>query len=414
MKPHTIKLIDSWIGQPVCFLLTLWNKLIQFIRPFQNKAPQKILFIKLIEQGATVLAYSAIKEGIKMVGKENVYFCVFKKNRPILDIMAIIPEKNILSIREDNFFIFISDILKLLIKTRKLKIDTTIDMEFFSRASAILAYLSGAKYRVGLHRFTSEYPYRGDLMTHKVQYNPYLHTSKGYLLLVEALKHNPDETPLLKIPANELSVEIPRFIASDEEKQNVKKIILQELEQNYNVSKTDIPSPVILLNPNASDMLPLRKWQEDRFIELGKRISFSYPNALIIITGAPDERVAAEKICERIKSKENNSVPIISLAGKTTLRELFTLYTISDVIVTNDSGPGHFASMTDIKSIVLFGPETPELFGPMKGNIVWKKLACSPCVNVFNHRFSPCKNNICMQTISVDEVFKEVELVLTK
>ena len=45
------------------------------------------------------------------------------------------------------------------------------------------------------------------------------------------------------------------------------------------------------------------------------------------------------------------------------MRELLTLYTLADVLVTNDSGPAHFASLTPVHTVVLFGPETPLLFG---------------------------------------------------
>jgi hypothetical protein len=44
--------------------------------------------------------------------------------------------------------------------------------------------------------------------------------------------------------------------------------------------------------------------------------------------------------------------------------------------------------------------------------VIWKELACSPCVSVFNHRLSPCRNNVCMQSITVDEVFGEITRVL--
>ena len=50
------------------------------------------------------------------------------------------------------------------------------------------------------------------------------------------------------------------------------------------------------------------------------------------------------------------------LAGKTTLRQLLVLYTLAEVLVTNDSGPAHFATLTRIRVVMLFGPETPELF----------------------------------------------------
>ena len=57
-------------------------------------------------------------------------------------------------------------------KIRRLGIDATVDMEFFARAPAVLAFLTGARRRVGLHRFTTEGPYRGDLLTHRVAAQP--------------------------------------------------------------------------------------------------------------------------------------------------------------------------------------------------------------------------------------------------
>jgi ADP-heptose:LPS heptosyltransferase len=160
----------------------------------------------------------------------------------------------------------------------------------------------------------------------------------------------------------------------------------------------------VLLNPNASDMLPLRKWETARFIELGRRIAAKHPEATVAITGAPAEAESAKAVAEAI------GPGVLCLAGQTTLRELIVLYTMADVLVTNDSGPGHFASLTPIASIVLFGPETPALFGPLGRNtqVVWANLACSPCVSALNHRFSPCKNNVCMQRIGLDEVMELV------
>src|SRR6185436_277360 len=136
----------------------------------------------------------------------------------------------------------------------------------------------------------------------------------------------------------------------------------------------------------------------------------SYPGALVVLTGAPFEQAIADSLCRSLASPR-----VISVAGQTNLRELLTLYTLANVLVTNDSGPGHFASLTPVHAIVLFGPETPRLFGPLAPatTVIWKELACSPCVSVFNHRLSPCRNNVCMQSIGVDEVFEAVRAVVT-
>lgn len=405
MDPNTIRLIDKYIGQCLCFFLTCCRYLIDlFFRSKETKPVHKILFIKLVEQGATVLAYSAIREAIQTYGKENVFFCVFSENQAILHVMDLIPPPNIVPIRHTNIFVFIADISKLILFSRKERIDATIDMEFFSRASAILAYLVGACSRVGLHRFNSEVPYRGDLMTHKIQYNPYLHTAKTYLLLVKALKMDSGEIPLPKYPIKSLNVSAPIFVPTEEEK----VLFLSEL---HTVGMIILGKPIVLLNPNASDMLPLRKWPTMKFIKLAEKIIVNYPDAIIIITGAPSEEESARLLCEEINSKR-----VFNFAGKTTIRELLVLYTLADILVTNDSGPGHFASMTNIHNIVLFGPETPQLFGAIGGNYhyVSAQLSCSPCVNVYNHRFSPCKNNRCMDEISVQSVFDLIEMCLNK
>ena len=142
-----------------------------------------------------------------------------------------------------------------------------------------------------------------------------------------------------------------------------------------------------------------------------QRLLAAYPNATVVVTGAPAEGPAAATLCAAIGSPR-----AISLAGKTTLRELLTLYSLADVLVTNDSGPAHFASLTPIHTVVLFGPETPRLFGSLSRSttIIWKELACSPCVSVFNHRLSPCRNNVCMQEITVADVYSAVEAALAR
>jgi hypothetical protein len=36
---------------------------------------------------------------------------------------------------------------------------------------------------------------------------------------------------------------------------------------------------------------------------------------------------------------------------------------------------------------------------------LWAGIACSPCANAYNNRQSVCRNNLCMQAITVDDVF---------
>src|SRR5689334_13906992 len=265
MRTTTIRALDYWLGVPATALLT-------GIRRLQSERytpPKRILFLKFIEQGATVLAQDAIARAIRAVGRENVFFCVFESNRAILDVTGVIPSQNILVIRDKALTTFAQDFLGAARFARSNAIDTVIDMEFFSRASAIFAFLCGAATRVGLHRFTGELPYRGDLMTHRIQYLPQLHIALQYSVLVEAALHAPDDQPLLKIPLERITATampaLPSFTPTAEE--------LSAMRQRLGSAK-----PIIVLNPNASDLLPLRKWETAKFGELARRILAGYPD----------------------------------------------------------------------------------------------------------------------------------------
>lgn len=393
----TLQHTDRWIGAPLCALFTFARKILGRARPPAPRRPHRILFVKFAEQGSTVLAYPAICRAIEMVGRENVYFVVFEDNRFILDVMEIIPEGNVITIVTRSPFALAVTALRAILKARKIGIDAAVDLEFLTRFSALLTFLTGAKSRVGLHTFFGDGPYRGDLMTHRLLYNPHLHTSQMFDAMVEALARDPALLPTFDFmaPSNQA---VPKFQARPGEEAEIDALLRRE---NPRLGS----APLILLNPNAGDLLPLRRWPPAHYIELARRLLKRYPDLFIGFTGAPAEAAAINQLANELASDR-----VIPLAGKTTLRQVLLLYTRSQILVTNDSGPAHFASMTSIHVVTLFGPETPALFAARSPNttVLWAGIACSPCVNANNNRQSVCRNNLCMQAITVDEVFEKV------
>jgi ADP-heptose:LPS heptosyltransferase len=396
LDTRTLQFIDRWIGMVVCGVLSLARRLVDSSQPGSlARKPAKILFVKFAEQGSTVLAYQAISRAIEIVGRENIYFLVFQENRFILDVMNLIPKENVITVSHKNLFDASLNALRALKRIRQLGIDAAVDLEFFSRSSAALTFLSGAKSRVGFHTFFGEGPYRGDLMTHRLLYNPYAHTSQNFQLMVEALEKAPDRLPTFEGSLPPENLVAPPFVAPAADREEVGAIIRRESGQMGEYR-------LILLNPNASDLLPLRKWPTDRYIALGRRLLEKFPEVCITLTGAPEEAETIARV-----AREMGSPRCFSLAGKTTLPQLLVLYTLSELLITNDSGPAHFASMTPITVITLFGPETPLLFRALTPRAIpiWMQLPCSPCVNAYNNRQSPCRDNVCMKSITVDHVF---------
>jgi len=382
-------------------VLTGFRKLGDLLRRRAEDTPQRIVIIKLVEQGATVIAAPAIQKAIAMVGPDNVFFAVFTENRPILDLLGLIPAENVIEIRSGGLIAVAVDTLRAIFRLRRERVDTAVDFEFFSRYSGALTYLSGASRRVGFHSYAGEAGYRGDLMTHRVAYNIRLHASETYCMLIDAITVDGGQLPSLGFKPPETLPE-PVFVPHAADVASVSTMLD---ERFAGVTR----SRLVLINANAGDLLPIRRWANERYIELAKRLLEHDAELCIALTGARSEQADAEALALEVASNRCASV-----AGRTTLTELFALYGLSDVMVTNDSGPAHYATLTTIDVVTLFGPESPAVFGARseRSHLLWADLACSPCVNAFNQRVTTCTNNLCMQAISVDEVFKRVAFVM--
>lgn len=381
--------LDRWWGGSLCLALTGWRRL--FAERPATAPLRRILFLKFAEQGSTVLACAAIRRATGLVGRENVYFAVLRQNRFILDAMDLIPRENVITLDPSGLPQLVAGAGVALQQIRRIGIDATVDLEFFSRATAAFGYLTGARRRVGLHAST---PYRGDLLTHRVNYNPALHTAQMFDVLVASLSAEPEKLPAFDECAPIVDPNLPAF---------------QPVRADLERIRAMLPAGagrLILLNPNAGDLLPLRRWPAERYAALANRILAEIPDSRVIFTGAPGEADAANGLAASL-----NTPRCSSLAGRTTLPELLALYTLADALITNDSGPAHFAALTPIRTVTLFGPETPALFAPLnpRSTVIWRGIACSPCVTAYNHRQSACRNNLCMQGITVDQVFAALQ-----
>jgi ADP-heptose:LPS heptosyltransferase len=386
--------IDRWLGVPLCFAASCLKALLPVRKSVATV--RSIAFVKLAEQGSTVLAHRALQSAVTRVGRENVFIIVFEDNRFIVDVLDVIPRENVITVRSDTLPGLVRSALAAIARLRSLKIDAIIDMEFFARSSALLTYLSGAPVRVGFHAYFGEGPYRGNLMTHRVRYNPHLHTTQIFALLVAAIGAPPEDFPRFDVKPETAGAQLPIFAPAPEEIAEVESLLK---------AHTGLPftPPLILLNPNASDLIPMRRWSPDSYVHLARSLLDRFPEAHIAFTGRAQEGARIEPLVQEIASDR-----CFSLAGKTTLRQLLVLYGLAAVLVTNDSGPAHFASLTPIHSVTLFGPETPLLFSAAnpRDTPLWAGIACSPCVSALNNRQSACRDNACMQRISVVEVFQ--------
>jgi ADP-heptose:LPS heptosyltransferase len=238
-----------------------------------------------------------------------------------------------------------------------------------------------------------------------VAYNPHIHIAKNFIALVNALSAPVDEVPYSKVRISDGEVVVPQMAVSEGAILAMKTRVGAAFP-GYNPARHRL----ILLNPHASELLPQRRWPHGHFAMLARRVLDHWGNAVILITGAPCEEGEAEKLKALVGHPR-----MANFAGRCQLIELPVLYRIAEVMVTNDSGPAHFAAVTRMPTIVLFGPETPALYGSLGvGEAISAGLACSPCVSAANHRKSACRDPVCMRAISPAQVFESVRAVLNE
>ena len=401
---NTMRAIDHWVGVPLCAIASPVVALIDGVKNIFSRspeAPRKLLFIELSEMGSAILVDPAMRNA-QARGAE-LFFLIFKSNRASLTLLNTVKPENIFTIDSSSLGGLIKDTLQFLLVARKHRIDTVIDLELFSRFTALLTGLCGARRRVGYHIFHGEGLWRGFMLTRKVHYNPHIHITKNFLSLIHAAFSQEIEVPFSKIHIADSQVHLEQAVIDPAVLSKVRERI-EKLSATFNIAFKQGEQRLILVNPNASDLLPQRRWAQQRFSELIQGLNQRYPNDLILITGSPAEFAYVEKV--RAVANVKNA---LNFAGQVSFAELPPLYTLSDVMVTNDSGPGHFSAVTSLRTVVLFGPETPALYGSIGKSIaITANLACSPCVSAANHRKTPCHDNVCMQAITVAQVLEKM------
>lgn len=349
--------------------------------------PGRILIILLSEMGSLVLGSSMFRRIREKYPKASIHALVFEKNREILDLLEVIPPENVMTLGDRSLRRLAGDSLAAVRKMRELRFDVVIDCELFARVSSIFALLSGAPVRAGFHRHTMEGLYRGDFINRPVLYNPYRHISDQFLALVDAIDSR-------AVPKN-------KFETYDGVPKAAPAMRLREGEQQAMQKRLygDFPAvegkKLVLLYPSGG-ILPIRAWPLESFAETAQAlVDRGYAVAVI---GMPEDKPLARAILEHCQS------PLcVDLTGYTkSIRELLVIFHFASLLVTNDGGPGQFAAMTPIRSILLFGPETPVLYGPNSplAKVLFSGLACSPCLTAYNHRNSPCDgDNRCLKVI---------------
>jgi len=131
-------------------------------------------------------------------------------------------------------------------------------------------------------------------------------------------------------------------------------------------------------------------WYEEGWVELGKRLLKSYPDANILLSwGGEEEHKTAQSIAEGIKGNAR-LLPELSLKGLT------AIYKKVDLVIGGDTGPLHIAAAVGTPTVSLYRATDGKRNGPRGdlARIVQSPLPCTKCLNKECKRDSECKESI--------------------
>jgi len=265
------------------------------------------------------------------------------------------------------------------------RFDMVIDFEQFSRYSAIMTGLSGAPVRVG---FDTPGQNRAGVYTHPVPYRDGAHMADVFGDLARTLEGEVDAHQLIAP------------VLSDDDVVRAEAFITEEALKS---------GQFVILHPGTGMNAPQRRWPPERFAELADRIA-AETGLSVVLSGSPSEKPLLEHI---------NSIagPDCSLtAGRLNLAGFAALMQRSAVLVCSDSGPVHLAAALNVPTVALYGPNSPELYGPVgsRNTVIWKQMPCSPCITNLNDKLTHCPHGECIQQITVEEIYLAIRQHLAR
>lgn len=244
-----------------------------------------------------------------------------------------------------------------------------------SLSSALLVRAAGIPRRIG---FSTEG--RTVLLTDPVPYRQDQHEARNFLDCLRALD----------IPVHSEALELWPSLENDAK--------AHALFSDAGWKTEDLK---IIIHAAAS--LPAKQWPLDRFAAVMKALKERY-HARFLYTGAQADSALYQEI------ERHGPFNGMNLCGRTSLHENLSLYRAAHLFFGVDSGPMHMAAAVGVPVVALFGPTDERKWGPWgEGHaVITKRLSCHPC------KPHKCRNNECMQRITVDDAISVLEEKIEK
>lgn len=289
------------------------------------------------------------------------------------------------------------DRLALWQRLRRNRYAVVIDTEQFHNLSAVLGRLSGAPCRIGF----KINPVRNLLYTHLVNYALDAPESAQFMRLLEPFGLQDRNASVDGILAD-LAADIPA------------PAWLSVFSKNASPGN-DVPksrdSNTVAVYAGAST--PYKQWPPERFQQVISFLTGELGLNVVLVGGRDAARISGE-LSECFHDRTATSPHVVSVVGRTSLRETAAVLRRVRFFMGADCGLTHLATAVGTPTVTLFGPSDPLKWGHRTGQhqILHRGLSCSPCFIFGYHRL--CRTRDCMTEITADDVIAACRAVLDK
>ncbi len=148
-----------------------------------------------------------------------------------------------------------------------------------------------------------------------------------------------------------------------------------------------------------------KHWPVEHFAALVKQLAARFTDARFVILGGNDDKPLGELLAAAAPER------CLNLTGQTSLPEMIEWLRLSELMITNDTGPMHVAAALGKPVIAMFGPTEPRRTGPhgQLARVLRHPLPCAPCMKSRCHNSKPLE---CLNAISPATVFESARKIL--
>jgi lipopolysaccharide heptosyltransferase II len=385
-----MRVVDKSLGGLLCRLVAFLRWVCRrHIRRVDHPPPpepanvHEILVIKFLGLGSILQATPLFEALKRHYPKAKITLLTFRANRALADLNIGIDQLE--TVDTSRLWRFVGSNIRALWRLRRKRFDLVLNLEFFATYAALMTALAKKRFAMGFGGFAN---YRNRFFHDFVSYDSGHHVQQKFLAFARRLGYTGPTPPLARL-------RVPQSAS-----------VVGEIEkrEEFQLGRDDY---TILVNINTGEMAPHRRWPVEHFQALVEQL-LKRPRVRCMLIGGPGDRAAVDRFQASLSRPDG----VVNLAGRISIPELVALMQTSNLYLGNDSGPLHFAACVGLPVLAMFGPESPDVYGPPVtpwNTVLHRAEPCGPCLNVYTDKHSPCGDNICLKRIGPAEVLEVLE-----